>query len=249
MSNEYNDLNGQPRNYKNKFNLYPILVKDAVEFKDCVRTLLLPKADSEDIEIMQMSYLKFVLLYDTLDPSVKLKEKLTRLMQLVLRIDEIQIGFKEDGKAVIRLNDTIDISEYDFGKIRVIICEQNDVEMEDENLHVEVRKKLREHDNLMAKKSNPPSFIQMIMSYQYEMKCSWESIQEIPLCRFNRSLETISHIKNSDLLQQARYAGMREFKNEDSLPTWLSAIDKSNDGRIVEADTLKKNLGETFARA
>jgi hypothetical protein len=243
---EFLALNNKPIPYKDKTLLYPVLMENVFEFQKYISVLNIPKNDIDDVEIMRMSYLKFIIEISMQQGYEGLFDSLFRLMQLVLRDEYISFDITDKGKHIIRLSNGNFLTEFDFSKIRPIIAQQNDFELEDDDMNPELRKQMRETNAFLAKKNNSAPMMQRILSYQYVMQCDWDYIMSIPIMRFNRSLETISHIKQADLLQQALYGGTKEFKNPEKLPTWLTAIDKSKDGRVVDADELTKNFRQTF---
>lgn len=243
---EYHDIQGLPRTYK-KLTLYPVKMRDAFEFYQCVQVLNISQAETGNEEIMEMTYLKFLLVLSSMKGNEIFSEKLSMLLKLVFQVNKIELDVTDSGKYVLMLDDKFKITEFDFGKIRTIISEQNMVDLDDDDVNPEVKAKLRESREFMAKRSTKPaSLTQRILAYQYEMKLTIEQVMDMTLYQFNRSLETVNHVKHADILQQARYVGMNTFKDEHLLPTWLSAIEKGEDPLIVDAEELKKNMNATF---
>lgn len=244
---EYNDVQGKPRSYKNRLLIHPVKMRDAFEFYQCVQVLNISQADTNNVDIMEMSYLKFLLVLSASKGNEIVSEKLAKLLKLVFHAEKINLDVNDKGKYSLILDDDSRISEFDFSKIRTIISEQNMVDLDDDDVNPEVKAKLKESREFMAKRSTKPaSLTQRILAYQYEMKLTIDQVMDMTLYQFNRSLETINHVKHADILQQARYVGMNTFKDEHLLPTWLSAIEKGEDPLIVDAEELKKNMNATF---
>lgn len=247
MSNELlelKDLQGEPR-YLKKMPIYPVRMKDSVEFYDCARILNIPKNQTDNIEILKMSYLKFLIM---MLGEAEMRNRFFKLLNLTLRTEDIEIFEKDNGKLYIIVDSVYEISEFDFSKFRTIVCEQNLVELEDESIHPDLRAKLKESEEFMARRSNKMADLkQRILSYQYEMKLPLSEILDMTIFQFNSSLEVITHIKQADIYQYARFAGSKTFKEENKLPTWLSAIERNKENPLLlDADKLTKDMQSTF---
>ena len=283
MSNDkviMNDLKGLPRKLRNKIDMYPILMRDALDFYESVGVLNLDKNSIDDANILQMSYLKFLLQFSYYDAYKHLRERLIKLLQLIFRTDDIDLGVKvkveklipkdgtdkfekvvedeflslskepnacfiEDVKCFVLVDGKIELSEFDFSKIKGIVGEQNMVEMSDDKYQSKEYKEAMERARkFMAKKNGKQAPLdQRILAYQYEMKIDdINKILDMTLYQFNRSLETIIHIKHSDTLQHALYSGMVKPKENTKIPHWLSAIERDKEDSLkLDAETFAKN--------
>lgn len=243
---EMRDLEGLPRYLKNKIPIYPIKVRNAVEFYDCVSILNIPKNETDNVEVLKMSYLKFLIILSATETEVK--TRFFKLLNLIFNTTDIQLFENNNGKFSIIIDNDLEVTEFDFGKIRKIVSEQNMIDLEDENMNPELKKKIKEAEKFMSNRGNSVApFKQRILAYQYESKMKLSEILDMTLYQFNSSLEVIAHIKQADLLQQARFAGMKTFKDESSLPTWLSAIEKTKQNPLLlDADKLTKEMKSTF---
>lgn len=286
MSNErvvMNDLQGLPRILRNKIPVYPIKMRDALDFYEAIAVLNIPKNATNDPDIIQMSYLKFLLLISASKEASYLRDRLLKLLKLIFRTEDVDLMIKikrerqvenEDGKLELIEEDVyisilekpdycfiegvqyfvivdgqIELSEFDFSKIKTLISEQNMIDIEDENVNPEFKKAMDEAKEFMAKRGNKPAPLdERLLAYQYEMKLTINDVFDMTLYQFNRSLESISHIKNSDMIQHARFSGMVSFKDDSKLPTWLSAIERSKDNPLlIDADKLKGQMEQTFS--
>ena len=269
MSNErvvMNDLQGLPRILRNKIPVYPIRMRDALDFYEAIAVLNIPKNSTNDPDIIQMSYLKFLLLISASKEASYLRDRLLKLLKLIFRTDDVDIGIKYDGQYFslaenpdycfiegvqyfVLVDGQIELSEFDFSKIKTLISEQNMIDIEDENVNPEFKKVMDEAKEFMAKRGNKPAPLdERLLAYQYEMKLTINDVFDMTLYQFNRSLESISHIKNSDMIQHARFSGMVSFKDDSKLPTWLSAIERSKDNPLlIDADKLKGQMEQTFS--
>jgi len=267
MSNEriiMNDIQGLPRILRNKIPVYPIKMRDALDFYEAVTVLNIPKDSINDVEIIQMSYLKFLLIISSSKENKALRDRLITLLKLIFRNEYVDIGIKyegeffslsdhpdyvfiKDAEYVVRVMN-IELTEFDFSKIKTIVSEQNMIDIEDENITPELKKALDDAKKFMEKRGNKPAPLdERILAYQYEMKLTIDQVLDMTLYQFNRSLESIVHIKYSDMIQHARFSGMVSFKDESKLPSWTSAIERSKDNPLImDADKLKGQMEKTF---
>ena len=268
MSNEktiMSDLQGLPRVLRNKIPVYPIKMRDALDFYESITVLNISKDSTNDPDIIQMSYLKFILLISASKETQYLRDRLFKLLRLIFRTDDIDIGIKFDGQYYslvenpdycfiegvqyfVVVDGQIELSEFDFSKIKTLISEQNMIDIEDEYQSEEFKKAMAEAREFMAKRGNKPAPLdERILAYQYEMKLPIDTVFDMTLYQFNRSLESISHVKNSDMIQHARFSGMVSFKDDSKLPTWLSAIERSKDNPLlIDANELESQMKQTF---
>ena len=261
------DLQGKPRMFRNKTYVYPIKMRDALDFYDAVTVFNIDKNSIDDVKILQMSYLRFLLQVSYPKETHYLRERLFTLLKLVFNTDDVDIGvtledeyaslsehpeycFADEVNCVIRINDSIEITEFDFGKLKTVISEQNMVELNsDEYQSKEFKEAMERAKKFMEKRNGKAAPLdERILAYQYEMKCSLNDVFDLTLYQFNRSLESIAHIKNSDMLQHAVYSGMVSPKDSSKLPTWLSAIERNKeDSLLVDASELTGKLNSVFS--
>ena len=157
--------NGTPVPYKLKdggnVNIYPILVKDKNIYDYCSQILQIKKNEINDIEIIQMSYLEFLLKKVIVpDESRAYQGQLYNIFRYCLHENNISFCM-EDGKFFYKNNKicififeddwkTIKaiITPSDFDDISKIILFQNDPDYDDRYLSPEVREIVSEYYKL-----------------------------------------------------------------------------------------------------
>lgn len=261
------DLQGLPRMFRNKIYVYPIKMRDALDFYEAVTIFNIDKNSVDDMKIIQMSYLRFLLQISYPKETKYLRERLITLMKLVFDTDDIELGvtlgdeyaslevypeycFIDELNCVIRVDGKTDITEFDFGKLKGVISEQNMVELHNDEYESKEFKEAMERAKKFMEKRNGKSapLDERILAYQYEMKCSLNDVFDLTLYQFNRSLESIAHIKNSDMLQHAVYSGMISPKDSSKIPTWLTAIERNKENPLLlDADELTGKLSSVFS--
>lgn len=247
MTVDLTDVWGKPRYYKT-IPIYPIRMKDAPLFYETVQTLNIPKNSLQNPEFIKMSYIRFLLVMGEIDSEFKhIVDKFIILLKLVFRAEKVEFRSNEKGRLFVLLDDTPSFNELEFPKIKKIISEQNMVDLDVEHMNADVKKKIQEAREFMARKGNASASIdQRIIAYRCVSKQSYEEIQEMTLYQFGRELETYSLIFESEAIRQARYSGMVSFKDESKLPTWLSAIEKAQDSAILDANETLNKLEKTI---
>lgn len=242
------DVWGDPR-YHKETPIFPIRMKDSLRFYDSLNSIMISKNDTDNVEVIRMSYMKFIYILSLNNEYRILYEKFTELMRLVFREEKVELFENEKGRIIMNVNDKYQIRETEFDKIKTIISEQNLVDIEDDNLHPEVRKKIQEAREFMAKRGNNIAPLdQRIIAYRCVMKVPYSEIKELTLYQFNRELERCSHINESDALLHAKYSGMVTFKDETKLPNWLSEIKREGDGLIQDASKFKQQVANDLGR-
>lgn len=244
------DVFGEPRYFKN-LPIYPIKIKDSLKFEKYMRTLNIPKNTINDPLIIRMSYLRFLLTMPSIDESFQsIYDDFLELLKMVFRTSNIKFYQNDDGTRIfIVVDDEFEIRESEFDKIKKIICEQNLIELDnDEYLNAEFRQKLLEAKEFKARKNkNVAPLDQRIILFKCLSGESYDEIKEKTIYQFNNELRRYHHIKMSDALQFALYGGSKEFKDDSKIPEWFDKLVDKEDDLVMDAQTftskIQKDLG------
>lgn len=163
--------NGEPVPYKLKdgtiINIYPILVKDFPMYEWANQILQIRKNEINDIKIIQMTYLEF-LLKETVNNNEVSKYQLYYLLKLCLHenligiLDDNNEPYEKNGKQYIAIVDDDNnikhtIVSKDFDEISKIILFQNDINYDDRYISPDMRKEIEQYYKLKYKDSTPPT--------------------------------------------------------------------------------------------
>ena len=244
------DVWGEPRYYRN-IAIHPIKMKDALKFNKYVTSLNIPKNTIDDPEIIRMTYIKFLLVMATLDDSFKkVLENFIELLKLVLNAELIEFYQTDDGKRIIiSVDNSFEIRESEFDKIKSIIAEQNLIELEDDKyLNPEFRQKLLEAKKFRERKNKKSAPLdEQIFIYRCFSGESYEKIKELTIYQFTNELKRYAQLKESDILQNAYYSGYKEFKDGFVPPSWMDKLQESKDDLVIDAESFiskaQKDLG------
>lgn len=237
------DVFGKPRKYKG-LDLHPIKMRDCEEFYDVVQCLMLPKNATQDINILRMSYLQFLMLISTNELTF-LIDKLIRLLELVLKTDDFRFHLNDKNKFEIIIKNEIVIRERDFDKIKTMISEQNLVDIDDDFIHPEVKKQIEDAKEFLHKHGNQTAGIdQQIIAYHCMSKLPYFEIAELTIYQFQKGLTRFDHILGAEAILNARYSGFVEFKENTTLPHWLGHIED-----VHKDDGIKLNAKQFIDKA
>lgn len=162
--------NGEPVPYKLKdgtiINIYPILVKDFPVYEWANQILQIRKNEINDIKIIQMTYLEYIL--SIIIKNNENKYQLCTLLNLCLHEDYVCLldgnnkCYEKDGRPNIIFVDenniiTHHICPKDFDEISKIILFQNDINYDDRYISPDMRKEIEQYYKLKYKDSTPPT--------------------------------------------------------------------------------------------
>lgn len=124
----------------------PVLLPNAEAFMSSTDILQYDKNSSDDVNIIQMSYLDYLVRYIA-DVDELVAAKLTNILHFCVDMDNWYIGENERGKAIL-CDDTHDviITAKKFDEIMRIIMYQNILHYDDEYVNPEVRKMMAQVD-------------------------------------------------------------------------------------------------------
>lgn len=225
---DFRNVFGLPIQYKG-INIHPVKIIDCQEFYDSVRCLLVPKNKMQDIEIIKMSYLKFILVL-SVQGHPYMMEYLQSLMKITLKADNITFAENDKGKLILNVDNKYQITESDFDKIKKVITEQNLIQIDEQILDPELEQKIKEAKEFLQKRNGKMADLeQQIVAYHCAFKMPYEEIGKLTIYQFHKGIERMNLIKTSDALQGAMYSGMISIKDDSSLPNWLSYIENNSD--------------------
>ena len=144
---------------ESQITIYPIMLKDSEIFLASARILQFDKNASPDVEIIQMSYLEF--LVKKMFPVNKMfVYMLWNILHKCLNVSKWSIEFDERNKPVLVCY--IDDVEYritskQFDDITKIILYQNILHYDDTYINPEIRKNMEEQDRLKMSNIVPPN--------------------------------------------------------------------------------------------
>lgn len=128
--------------------IYPILVKDWVIFEECYDIFNYDKNSSGVVEIIQMSYLQFLM--EVIGENDELVfNKLYNILQICCKTENIQYGIDESGKYFLAIDNKI-ITSHHFDDIKKIILFQNIVNYDDTEISADIKKIIDDYNRLSS---------------------------------------------------------------------------------------------------
>lgn len=143
--------------------VYPILVEDWGLFESAYDILRIEKNELNDINVLQMSYLQFIISLIDSDSENIVANKVMTVLGMSLKEDKFSFDEVVDGKRVISIIDKDDSIKYyinknDFNDIKKIILHCNLIDYSDRYIDPELRKALAKKRELEAKGKTAPTF-------------------------------------------------------------------------------------------
>ena len=225
---------GDCQEYKG-LKLYPFIMNDYELFEELITVLLFKKNKIPDIQIIKMSYLKFIL---CVLPHLKnengkilfgdISEKLKQLLSYVFKTDDVVFFMDEREKIFISikvLDYNLLINEKDFDELKKIILIQNAIPVNNNTLHPDVEKELEEAMDYMARRqqSEDGNIEDLITSYKCEMRFEdYKPIRKMTIYQFRKELKRLNLIKEHIIYKTAEMSGFVTFK--EKITHWMSHI-------------------------
>lgn len=227
----------QPIVYKN-LSIYPVTMKDYLDFHWLVSCLLIDKNSIPDVNIISMSYLKF-LYYQSSSQDKPYVYMLKALLCMVLHLDlnyEIRFYINND-KAFFNI-DNVEYNSADFDNIVDIIFEQNCISHIDESIQKELRDEFERAQRYRQQQNN-----QKICSLEEQMICvmistplDMESIYKLTIRKFEKILQRVDAKMHYQIYLSASMSGMVEFKDKNAIKYWMSDLSKDDNYSDVKVD-------------
>ncbi len=220
--------------------IYPFLMRDYDLFDDLISIFLFNKNAIGDVEIIRMSYLRFLIYVVQFMVDEKGKhicpdvtDKLQELLKYILKDQPFKFTLDEKERIVLNVlvgERVVSLSERDFDKFKNIILQQNAIPIVDSKLHPDLQKELEENMRFLAKlQGHKEGTIQEhVIAYKCKMQFeSYEPIKNMTIYQFRKELARWDLITDYQIYKTAEMSGMVKF--DKSIPHWRSHISDEPD--------------------
>lgn len=219
--------------------LYPVLMKDVIQFNKTAGVLLINPLDFNDPTVASMSYLELMINLCAMQEDFR--DNFITLMKIVFKVedDDLKINvIQEDGQTMYSLlisqevdketNEKIwkEISPAKFSKLKNVICFQNGLEVLDLNQNQDIIKTKK----ALAQQSiagGAPSIADQIYSVCAVAGYDVKEVMLWTVHRFNEMLKACDRIMHYKIYRSAEMSGMVTFKNGIPVKSWLKSEDNS----------------------
>ena len=232
--------------------IFPIKVKDYMDFNLCNRCLLLDQYNDaegkDDLSIYQMTYLDYLLYRSTKHPEELLNTQVIKLLSLCFNIDffdannQLLVFTDEKGHNLLGFNE-IKISSKDFDNIRQIICMQNDIDLTLFTLDPRVRYELTKTLALKNSEAEDSSLEDKVVSLSLVTGFDINTIKELSIRKFKKFLERSDLLISYKIATQASMSGFVQVDESNRPPHWLSRIDKDVTKNVTDYDKFANTNG------
>ena len=219
--------------------IYPVTMKDYLEFHWLVSCLLIDKNSIPDINVISMSYLRF-LYYNAANNDEPYVYMVKMLLCMVLHIDfneEMNFYVDENDKAFFKVRG-IAYSGSDFDEIVKIIFEQNCITPIDNTIQKEVRDALEKAEEFKMQQTK-----QKMCSLEEQMICvlistplKLEDIYKLTIRKFEKILQRVDAKLHYQIYLNASMSGMVKFKDESVIQHWMNDLTKDDRYSDVKVD-------------
>lgn len=255
---------GEPVEYKG-VNLYPITVQNAFGFERAIELFCVEKNRYEDIEIIQMSYLFFMLMLMEINPEltnsfVWICENIMHIYYdenlrvqefpkgaLISKLDDKQettiillngyeVSFEVKGrKATIFFGDKR-FTATDFDELKRIILYQNINEYDDTPMSDDVRRVVEKYRALKNKGIKPPTLEDKMLAVLVGSNETRETIKSMPYRQFVRLFDLIVGKTEYETTKP-----LIPYMDKKEVEHWIYRLDKNKfDGIFSDAESVGK---------
>lgn len=227
-----------PIEYKG-LKIYPVQMKDYIDFHLSVNCLLLDKNSIPSVEIISMSYLRF-LYYISVEQDMPYIYMLKLLLCIVLHMnmsDDIKFYVNDSNKAFFKINGD-EYSASDFDCIADIILEQNCVDRIDETIQKEIRDDLQkaEEYKAMQSKSKVCSLEEQMICVLISTALNFEDISNLTIRKFSKILQRVDAKLHYEIYLSASMSGFVKFKDDSAIKHWMSDLSTNDKYANVKVD-------------
>jgi hypothetical protein len=252
-----------PIPFKNDLKLYPVSMRDYLQFFTFASCLMLEKNSIQNnptlaIKAISMSYLEYL---DFVSVDDKYNEDnpsplqfFFALLRLCMRLPEgTKFDWrhkKDDDKPVFIIDGNV-YDSGDFDLFRDIVSEQNMLELPNENIQKNVRDSLEEARRYKAKLNGQKmaGLEDQILALSLESSWELDRIYDMTIRKFIKALKRADHVLHQKIYLSASLSGMVEFKDKSFIKSWLADIDERDDlSGSMDVDKLQNKVNMNEAK-
>lgn len=227
--------------------IYPIRMKDIYEFLFSYDVLTIEKNKIPDVEVIQMSYLNFIMTKLITDNTEFNKDftvgniwvyKFSEIMRLCFQIEPHELMVIEDeGKISLKIKDVV-VNAQDFEDIKRIIMYQNIVEYDDTTMNEDFKKVVEDYYKIKNKGIVSPTIECKINTLISNTNYTAIEINELTYRKFDQCFKII--VDKIDYIVNA----MAKIQGSNApLEHWVYKSDKQKYSEIFsEANNFESNL-------
>ena len=225
--------------------VYPVTVRDWLTFANCVVVLDLEKNNTDDISIIQMSYLKWILTSSIKDEEFgnEVMPRLYKLMNICFKTEDIVFDLGENQTPIWYING-FKLNSKDFDYFRKLVMYQNISEYEDDSMvDSDFKKAMEEYNDLANRGVEMPSLERQIVIVANERHVMEEVIYDMSYRKFRIALAEINGKIEYQINKTAEVSGMVEFKQPIDHWIYKAKKDRYSQG-LVDVDALKDKINK-----
>lgn len=211
--------------YKNIV-IYPVLVKNYLEFFYFSECFTLDKNSVNDAKIISMTYLDY--LYFVSSDEKPYIVFFNEILKLITRKENLNISYGRNakGKAIFLIDD-VEYNSTDFDEIKKIICEYNMVDLPDESIQKEIRDNMKKAQELRSRNNGKmASFEDQMVCVLISSNMSFDDIYKLSIRKFIKILERADAKLHYKIYLGATMSGMVEFKDKSFIKHWMADLNK-----------------------
>lgn len=246
---------GEPIPFKNWL-IYPVRMYNYFEWMGCYNILDIDKNSLNDIDIIRMSYLQFILMQ--VEQSRDFETKLVLLLHMCLGLEadtairweiknneaKLFIGdtlTTKSGRKIMNQNDVRVITAQDFDEIKRIILYQNVIDYSDEYIDPDVKAAMEEYYALKNKGASDITLEKQIAVIQSTNGMTEETIRNMTVRGFQMLFNTIIDKVEYPINKMAEVQGV---KFDNPIEHWAFKKPKDKFSEVFTSfDGFKNKIG------
>lgn len=222
--------------------LYPVTMDKYYDFMLFSTIISLNKNNTNDIKIIKMSYLEFLLYLVDMELSLPIEERLYSnllygLIELVTQKHDVKIIY--DTKSIVI--DGFRLSSKEFELFRGIVLAQNKVNYKESNINPELQKELDEANRLRTNGRKPITLEKQMITLTLNSAMSLEDVKKLTIRKFDIAMEMMDRVMSYKIDKTAERSGNVKFKNDI---THYLFEEKERD-QLISADSFTSKFSNT----
>lgn len=243
-----NFINDEPVELFDGLLVYPVLMKNYIEFSLCSNILKMNKNNCRDPKIISMSYLEYII-YLLIEEDIRVGKGnpniieifLLRIISLVTRDENVKVRYGVDtkNKPFLYINN-IKLYKKDFDYLRRFIMVQNIPDYKEEYINPELEEDLKKAEEIRNRDKKMCDIEKQMIAVVIGSSLTLEDVKNMTIRKFFIALEMIDKKMHYIMAKTASLSGFVEFKEE--INHYLIEKNKDISDNIIDYTQFKNKI-------
>lgn len=243
-----NFVNDEPVELFEGLNIYPILMRDYIEFTFSLGILKINKNKIKDPAVISMSYLEYIIYLIEKEKegnsTTIFESMLASIISLCTRDKKCKIFYGKDNKNKIFLSiNNVRLYKKDFDLFRKFVLCQNIPDYDENYINPELEEELDKAEQIKNGNKKKCNIEKQMVAMTIDTSLTIEDIKKMTIRKFFIASEMVDKRIHYQIYKTASASGFVKFEKE--IPHYLIEDEYTLDDKVIDYSQFKNKITKT----